>query len=221
MTLLLAGHETTANALTWTWYELGATPDVLARLVDELARARRPPDHRRRSADAAVEPRGDRGGDAPASAGVHDRPRGARAGRRSAATACPTGSIVAVNIRGIHRRADYYPAPLAFLPERMLPDAKKARPRHHYLPFGAGPRVCIGSHFALLEAQLALATMVQRARAPAARRRTSSPSRWSRCARAAGCRRSSSVRVSDATAGTARAARATGSSHASARPQIR
>ena len=45
-----------------------------------------------------------------------------------------------------------------------MPDAKKARPRHHYLPFGAGPRICIGSHFALLEAQLALATMVQRAR---------------------------------------------------------
>jgi cytochrome P450 len=46
----------------------------------------------------------------------------------------------------------------------MLPDARKARPRHHYLPFGAGPRVCIGAHFALMEAQLALATMVQTAR---------------------------------------------------------
>ena len=45
----------------------------------------------------------------------------------------------------------------------MFADVKKARPRHHYLPFGAGPRVCIGSHFALMEAQLALATMVQRA----------------------------------------------------------
>ena len=48
-------------------------------------------------------------------------------------------------------------------PERMLPDVKKTRPRHHYLPFGGGPRVCIGAHFALLEGQLALATMVQRA----------------------------------------------------------
>ena len=46
----------------------------------------------------------------------------------------------------------------------MLPEAKKARPRHHYLPFGAGPRVCIGQHFALMEAQLALATMVQHAK---------------------------------------------------------
>ena len=61
-------------------------------------------------------------------------------------------------------RADYYPDPQAFRPERMLPDAKKPRPRHHYLPFGAGPRVCIGAHFALMEAQLALATMVQQAR---------------------------------------------------------
>ena len=45
---------------------------------------------------------------------------------------------------------------------RCSGEAKKARPRHHYIPFGAGPRVCIGSHFALLEAQLCLATMIQR-----------------------------------------------------------
>jgi cytochrome P450 len=76
----------------------------------------------------------------------------------------PAKTIVAVNIRGIHHRADYYPGPRAFRPERMLEAVKKTRPRHHYLPFGAGPRVCIGAHFALLEAQLALATMVQRAR---------------------------------------------------------
>jgi cytochrome P450 len=76
----------------------------------------------------------------------------------------PAGAIVAVNVRGIHRRADYWSAANAFRPERMLAEAKKARPRTHYLPFGAGPRVCIGSHFALMEAQLCLATMVKRAR---------------------------------------------------------
>jgi cytochrome P450 len=76
----------------------------------------------------------------------------------------PERAFVGVNIRVIHRRADYFPEPLAFRPERMLAEAKKARPRHHYIPFGAGPRVCIGSHFALLEAQLMLATMVQRVR---------------------------------------------------------
>ncbi len=73
----------------------------------------------------------------------------------------PAETIVAVNIRGIHRRADYFPNPLAFKPERMLPETKKLRPRHHYIPFGGGPRVCIGSHFALMEGQLALATLVQ------------------------------------------------------------
>ncbi|HEY6179299.1 MAG TPA: cytochrome P450, partial [Kofleriaceae bacterium] len=88
----------------------------------------------------------------------------------------PVRSVVAVNVRGIHRRADYYPDPLAFRPERMLPDAKKARPRHHFLPFGGGPRVCIGAHFALMEAQLALATMVQHARLrPLARRVVAEP----------------------------------------------
>jgi cytochrome P450 len=76
----------------------------------------------------------------------------------------PQKAILMLNIRGVQRRPDYYPAPLAFRPERMLPEQKKRRPRHHDLPFGAGPRVCIGSHFALLEAQLLLATMVQRVR---------------------------------------------------------
>jgi cytochrome P450 len=76
----------------------------------------------------------------------------------------PERAIVTIYIRAIHRRPEYFPNPLAFLPERMLPDAKKLRPRHHYLPFGAGPRVCIGSHFALLEAQLVMATMIQRAK---------------------------------------------------------
>ena len=55
------------------------------------------------------------------------------------------------------------PTRWGFQPARMLPDAKKLRPRHPYLPFGAGPRVCIGSHFALVEAQLLLATIVAHA----------------------------------------------------------
>jgi cytochrome P450 len=76
----------------------------------------------------------------------------------------PARAIVTIYIRAIHRKPEYFPNPLAFTPERMLPEAKKLRPRHHYLPFGAGPRVCIGSHFALMEAQLVLATMIQRAK---------------------------------------------------------
>jgi cytochrome P450 len=164
MTLLLAGHETTANALTWAWYELGRDPAALTRLEDEVRRAV---------------------GDRPVT--VDDLPampfnlavieealrlhppayvtsRELRRELELGGHRLPPRSLVLIYIRGVHHRAEYFPDPLAFRPERMLPEAKKARPRHHYLPFGAGPRICIGAHFALLEAQLCLATMVQHAR---------------------------------------------------------
>ncbi|MEJ7602039.1 MAG: cytochrome P450 [Kofleriaceae bacterium] len=164
MTLLLAGHETTANTLTWTWYELGRNPQVLARLEQELHEV---------VGDRAVTAE-----DLPAlpynlavlEEAMRLHPPAYMTGRQALRDVelgghqLPARSIVAVYIRGIHRRADYFPSPLKFDPDRMLPAAKQARPRHHYLPFGAGPRVCIGSHFALLEAQLCLATMVQHAR---------------------------------------------------------
>jgi cytochrome P450 len=163
MTLLLAGHETTANALTWTWFELGRHPDVLAKLHAEVAalgpRSVTVEDLARLPFNLAV-----------VEESMRLHPPAYMTGREATEDIVlgghrlPKRSVVAINIRGIHRRADYFTAPDAFLPERMMPDAKKARPRHHYLPFGAGPRVCIGAHFALLEAQLALATMVQRAR---------------------------------------------------------
>lgn len=164
MTLLLAGHETTANTLTWTWYELGRNPGVLARLETEVATV-----VGKRPVATADLP------DLPWTGAVVDEtmrlhPPAYMLGREVVRDVelgghrLPARSVIDIYIRGIHRRADYYPAPLAFQPERMLPDAKKARPRHHYLPFGAGPRVCIGAHFAVMEAQLALATMVQHTR---------------------------------------------------------
>ncbi|HEY1817891.1 MAG TPA: cytochrome P450 [Kofleriaceae bacterium] len=163
MTLLLAGHETTANALTWTWYELARNPGVLATLADEIDKL----GGKRITLDdlpalpynlAVVEET------------MRMHPPAYMTGRETSREltigghVMPKGTVIAVNIRGIHRRADYYPDPDAFRPERMLVDAKKQRPRERYLPFGAGPRVCIGAHFALLEAQLALATMVQQVR---------------------------------------------------------
>jgi cytochrome P450 len=164
MTLLLAGHETTANTLSWTWYELGRHPAALARLQAELTSVVGP-----RPVTTADLP------DLPWTAAVIDEamrlhPPAYMVGREAIRDVelgghhLPACSVVDIYIRGIHRRADYDPDPLAFTPERMLPDAKKARPRHHYLPFGAGPRVCIGAHFALMESQLTLATMVQHAR---------------------------------------------------------
>jgi cytochrome P450 len=164
MTLLLAGHETTANALVWSWYELGRNPDVLARVQQELAEV---VGDRRMTVDdlprvpfllATIEE------------AMRLHPPAYMTGREVLRDVeigghkIPKGSTLLLYIRGIHRRGDYFPSPLAFKPERMLPEAKKARPRHHYIPFGAGPRVCIGAHFALMEAQLCLGTMVQRAK---------------------------------------------------------
>lgn len=162
MTLLLAGHETTANALTWAFYELGRNPAVLVKLTEEVDALG---DRELTTADLPQ---------LPYTLAVLEEtmrlhPPAYMTGRQALVPIdlgghqLPAGSIVAINIRGIHRRADYFPAPLTFRPERMLPDEKKQRPRHHYLPFGAGPRVCIGQHFALMEGQLALATIVQEA----------------------------------------------------------
>jgi cytochrome P450 len=164
MTLLLAGHETTANALTWTWYELGRNPGVLARIEQELAEI---VGDRATTVDDLPQ--------LPYLAATIDEamrlhPPAYMTGREVlrditiGGHAIPAKSTLLVYIRGIHRRSEYFPSPLAFKPERMLPEAKKARPRHHYIPFGAGPRVCIGSHFALMEAALCLATMVQRSK---------------------------------------------------------
>ena len=64
----------------------------------------------------------------------------------------------------MHRRADYFADPERFDPDRFAPEREKQLPRGAYLPFGAGPRVCIGNHFALMEGQLILATLAQRVR---------------------------------------------------------
>lgn len=164
MTLLLAGHETTANAMTWTWYELGRNPGVLAKLEDEVRTV--VGDRPVTVDDLAAMP----WNLAVIEEAMRLHPPAYMTGRETIEDVelgghhLPARAFVAIYIRAIHRRADYFPTPLAFRPERMLPDAKKLRPRHHYIPFGAGPRVCIGSHFALLETQLLLATLVQRAK---------------------------------------------------------
>jgi cytochrome P450 len=168
MTLLLAGHETTANTLAWTWYELGRHPEIARGVEAEVAEVIG--DRPATSDDVPklvytlqvieeamrIHP--------PAYTTAREAIRDVTIDGRT----YPAGSTILVNIRGIHHRADYFPDPLAFRPERMALAEKKARPRGRYLPFGAGPRVCIGSHFALIEAQLALATMVQRVRLEAA-----------------------------------------------------
>ena len=164
MTLLLAGHETTANTMAWTWYELGRHPHIARAVEAEVAevigdRAPTAEDAPRLAYTLQVIEEAMRL-HPPAYVTAREALRPVTIGGHT----FPQGSTILVNIRGIHHRADYFPDPLAFRPERMTPAEKKARPRGRYLPFGAGPRVCIGSHFALLEAQLMLAAMVQRVR---------------------------------------------------------
>ena len=161
MTLMLAGHETTANALAWTWYLLAQHRDAYDRVFAEV--------------DAL-------GGRTPT---VADLPRlpwclqvveeamrlyppaysMGRMAERPVTIGPVTfqpGEIVLIAIRAIHQRPDLWEEPLAFRPERMTEEAKKKRARYAYMPFGAGPRVCIGNHFALMEAHLLVATIAQR-----------------------------------------------------------
>jgi cytochrome P450 len=71
------------------------------------------------------------------------------------------GQVVLVNIVGIHRQPDMFADPDRFDPERFAPEREKLLPTQAYMPFGAGPRVCIGNHFALMEGHLILATLAR------------------------------------------------------------
>jgi cytochrome P450 len=74
----------------------------------------------------------------------------------------PKGSAVMVSPYVLHRTAAYFPDPETFDPDRFTPEREKQFPRCAYLPFGAGPRICIGNHLALMEGHLLIATLAQR-----------------------------------------------------------
>jgi cytochrome P450 len=74
----------------------------------------------------------------------------------------PQGMRVAISPYVLHRNPQYFPNPELFDPERWTRQNEAKLPRYAYLPFGAGPHICIGNHFAMLEAQLVLATLAQR-----------------------------------------------------------
>jgi cytochrome P450 len=161
LTLFLAGHETTAIALTWTWWLLSRNPDVEARLHAEL--------------DAVLSEREPSVGDLPnlaytqavISESIRLRPpawaigRTAIAGHRANDYAIDQGSIVVVSPWLLHHDPRWWPEPEAFRPERWLADDPE-RPRYAFIPFGGGPRVCIGEPFARLEAAMLLASIARR-----------------------------------------------------------
>ncbi len=161
MTLMLAGHETTANLLAWVWYVLATEPAARARLDAELAEVLggRPPtydDLPRLPVTLAILEEALR-----LYPPAHTIARQADRDVEIGGVPIPKGAIVTVSVVAMQRRAAYWDDPLAFRLERFLGGDRKAR-RLGYLPFGAGPRVCIGNHFALVEAQLILAAWAQR-----------------------------------------------------------
>lgn len=161
MTLMLAGHETTANLLAWVWYALATEPAAQARLDAELAEVLggRPPtydDLPRLPVTLAILEEALR-----LYPPAHTIARQADRDVEIGGVPIAKGAIVTVSVVAMQRRAAYWDQPLAFRLERFLGGDRKAR-RVGYLPFGAGPRVCIGNHFALVEAQLILAAWAQR-----------------------------------------------------------
>lgn len=161
LTLFLAGHETTASALTWTWYLLSRHSDVEAKLIDELQRvlAGRPPS----LSDLPELPYSEMViREAlrlypPAPGFAREPVEDVIIGNYDV----PKGSLIVVNAYAIQRDARFFADPERFDPDRFTPGWEERIPRYAYLPFGAGPRVCIGNGFAMMEARLILATMAQ------------------------------------------------------------
>jgi cytochrome P450 len=157
-TILAAGHETTANALTWAWYLLALHPNAEAKLHDELDRViggREPgfDDIARLAYTRMVIEEAMR-----LYPPVHTMSRTALADDRIAGHRVPKGSTVLVVPWLLHRHRRLWQDPERFSPERMSPERASGRPRFAYIPFGAGPRICIGASLAMTEAILILAS---------------------------------------------------------------
>ena len=157
---MLAGHDTTATALTYALWALGHHPDFQDRVAAETAaigdRELTPEDVPRLGYTVQVLREALRL--QPPAAGV------ARLATRDIAVAgyrVEAGTLMAVGIYALHRDPALWPRPLDFDPDRFSAEASKGRDRWHFIPFLAGPRSCIGEHFAMLETTLAMATIIR------------------------------------------------------------
>lgn len=162
VTLFVAGHETTSNALSWTFYLLSQNPSAQAKLYAEL--------------DAVLN------GRLPTLADLANLPytnmvikeamriyppawlltgRTAQEETELGGYHIKKGGELMISPYALHRLPQFFPDPERFDPERFTPEREKALPRYAYIPFGGGPRICIGNSFAMMEAQLILATVAQ------------------------------------------------------------
>lgn len=162
VTLMLAGHETAAASLSWAWYLLARHPQVMERMREEL--------------DAILAGRTPAVDDLPRlpyTRAVFDetlrlyppawgQPRESVEDDEIGGYRIAAGKIVVVCQWVTHRRPDLWERPDAFVPERFVDAGPGTFPPFAYYPFGGGARQCIGSHFALMEAQVILATLAQR-----------------------------------------------------------
>lgn len=162
MTLFGAGHETTANTLTWAWYLLSQNHEMEERLRAEL--------------DGVLGGRLPTFEDLPQlqytemviKEAMRIFPPAWSVSRQAIEDVTvggytfKKGSIFLINIYGVHRDERYFPDAMTFDPERFSPENEKNITKYAYLPFGAGRRVCIGNAFAIMEAKLIVATLAQR-----------------------------------------------------------
>jgi cytochrome P450 len=162
MTIFLAGHETTANALAWTWYLLSEAPEVEHRLHEEVDRVL-----------GGRLPTVDDLGRLPYTEQVVTEsmrlyPPAWIIGRRAIADypldgfIIPARSVVVMSPYLVHRNSRYFSEPARFNPERWTPEFKAALPPFAYFPFGGGARRCIGESFAWMELILVVSTLAQR-----------------------------------------------------------
>jgi cytochrome P450 len=163
--LLVAGHETSANALAWAFYLLARQPEAQEKLVAEAARelpGGQPPEFDDlprvpyalqvvQEAMRLYPP-----------AWIIDRV--ATEDDEFQGVVIPKGSIFSLYVYGMHHHAGLWPDTEAFRPERFAAGAQPPVPAYGYLPFGGGPRLCVGSHFALTELQLVLLQTLRRYR---------------------------------------------------------
>ena len=164
VTIFMAGHETTSQALSWTWYLLSQHPAVEAKLHAELATVLggRTPCYddiaNLRYTRMVIEE------------SMRLYPPAHTIGRQPIAAdevlghRIPAGAEVLIMPWLLHRKPSLWEYPERFDPERFAPERAATRPRFAYMPFGAGPRICIGAAFAMTEAILILATIAQRYR---------------------------------------------------------
>jgi cytochrome P450 len=164
ITLLLAGHETTANALSWTWYLLACNPQWREQARDEVVGLLG-----QRPVTAADLPRLD------LVTRVFEESmrlyppiwimeRRVLEDDKIGGFDIPAGSSVEICPYVTHRHPEFWDNPERFDPDRFLPERSASRPTHAFLPFGGGQRLCIGCHLAMLEGQVILSRVLQRFR---------------------------------------------------------